>query len=248
MNQCHKVSFLLKLILLFVEGIFILGQILFFFLGKVESSRPASESTDEIIKASDVSQQQDAPTEAVNDDQTCFLSVDKTCCNYKGHDEIGLEESASGVSGLATTDKHVTEDISAKDLTSLGVEVFDNAGDTSILQKSCHGESELVSENQVRLVEIHETQDPESQAFQGAMGFSALNIDAHEKEVAFETPDLRPCSSIQNNPDAIIHGFSRSLDSDLISDSNAIAVDGREETANLGLLISLDIYLDSCLF
>ncbi|KAL8557764.1 hypothetical protein ACS0TY_005028 [Phlomoides rotata] len=196
--------------------------------GKIESNRPASEFTNGIIKASDVSQQEDAPTEAVNNDQICLLSVNETCFNHQGPNEIDLEESVSVVPVLATTDQHATEDVSAKDLAPLWIEVSGNVEDTSNLQKSCHGESEFVSENQVRFVET-----PETQAFQGATDSSALNLDAHDKEAAYETPVLRPCSSIQDNPD-VIHGFSRSIDSDLISGSNAIAVNGREETANLG--------------
>lgn len=144
-----------------------------------------------------------------------------------------MEESASGVSVLATTVQHVTEDVSAKDLAPPGIEVPGNVGDTSNLQNSSHEESELVSENHVRSVET-----PETQAFQEATGSSALNLDVHDKEAAYETPVLRPCSSIQDNPDVIIHGFSR-----------AIAVDGRDETANLGLS-KIDlfgyIYRDSC--
>ncbi|KAI3459095.1 hypothetical protein Pfo_015758 [Paulownia fortunei] len=199
-------------------------------LGQVEAIKPASDFTDNIIKASDVAHQEDSPTEAVKEDKTYLLSVDETCDNNQGPNEIGLEKSASEISALASTCQQVPEGVSAKDLAPLGVEVPGIVGDTSNLEKSCHDGSELAPENQVGSF----LETPEIQACHETTDSSALNLDAHDKEAASETLVLSPCNSILEHPDVTKPGCSMSTDADLKSDSNALATYGREQTAKLG--------------
>ncbi|KAK6136338.1 hypothetical protein DH2020_029909 [Rehmannia glutinosa] len=199
-------------------------------LDQIEAIRPDSEFTDKIIKASDVPHQEDSPTEAVNEDKTYFHSVDETDINDQRPNEVGLEKSASEISGLASTAQQVSEDVSRKDLASPGVEVPGCVGDTSNQQKSCHDGSELASENQVEF--FRET--PESQACQEITDSSALNLEAHGKEVASESLVFSPCNSILEHPDVTKPGDSMSTDADVKSDNAALATYGMEETAKLG--------------
>ncbi|KAK6156441.1 hypothetical protein DH2020_010689 [Rehmannia glutinosa] len=196
----------------------------------IEAIQPDSEFTDKIIKASDVPHQEDSPTQAVNEDKTYFHSVDETDNNDQRPNEVGLEKSASEISGLASTVQQVSVDVSGKDLASPGVEVPGCVGGASNQQKSCHDGSELASENQVE--SFRET--PESQACQEITDSSALNLEAHGKEVASESLVFRPCNSILEHPDVTKPGDSMSTDADVKSDNAALATYGMEETAKLG--------------
>lgn len=181
-------------------------------VGQIESTKQTSECTNEVIKEFDVPDH----TEAVNKDRNDLVSADEAHCNDHDSNGVGSEVSKAA---------------SAKNVPLLDVEVPSGIVDTSYQQKSCHGVSELASQDQDGLI----LGDTETQACQGTIDSSGLNLDAHDKEAATETIVLKPCNSVQDHADVAKPAFSPPHDGDVKSDIYVEATDGGEEAAMLGL-------------
>lgn len=169
--------------------------------------------TSECTKESDVLVQNEAVN---NKDKNELVSVGEAPLNDQCPNEVGLE---------------LSEAESAKNVLPLDVEDPLSTVDISNQQKSCHHEAELASEDQDRLI----SGDPETQACQGTIHSSALDLDAPDQGAATETIPLRPCNSVQDHSDVEKLAFSSAYDGDVKSDICVGATNEGEETSMLGL-------------
>ncbi|XP_073129865.1 sister chromatid cohesion 1 protein 4 [Henckelia pumila] len=151
--------------------------------------KPSSELADQ-IEASDVNNKVDIANETVYKETPHRRAVDEPC----------------DVQGLNTI---VSESVSIKDQSSLGVEVPGSFG------SECNHEKSYLN--------------AQSQGYQEPTD-SVSKHDVLENVATNETPFLRPCTSNLEQPAMINSGCGMSADVDVLTDITALATSGRETT------------------